>query len=307
MNRTLISWTDFTSSPLRYRDENGKTVWACVHASDGCRFCYAESLALRFRRGQEFEARNMRGLTPYLDAAEMHRLATSPAISGKKVFLNDMTDWLGEWVPDDLVGQMFALMTLRTDVTWQCLTKRAERQRQVVTNLTALFPANRDHIWLGVSAEDQANADARIPLLLQTPAAVRFVSVEPMLGPVDLATWLRVHCVICGAWTTRNAVPVRVEGPKCCGVPVVPRLDWIICGGESGPHYRRMDPQWAADLVEQCVAAGVAVFLKQFGGLRPGGQALLDGVEYHEWPEDTDAVQRPVESKSRRARTESEI
>jgi protein gp37 len=266
VNKTSISWTDYTSSPLRYRNEAGETVWACVHASAGCVNCYAEALALRFGRGQAFEARNMSGLMPYLDAAEMHRLATSKAISGKRVFLNDMTDWLGEWVLDDLIGQMFALMTLRTDVTWQVLTKRAERMCRAVTTLTHLFPANRNHIWLGVSAEDQANADARIPHLLATPAAVRFVSVEPMLGPVDLS-----RIGVLGDHAIRRVTTALRPGG----------LDWVIIGGESGPRFRRMDPQWAANLVEQCVATGVPVWFKQVSGLRPG---LAPPLAPREWP-----------------------
>src|SRR3990167_4006281 len=132
-NLTNISWCDFSSNPIRYRNAAGESVWACVHASDGCRFCYAEQLAHRFDRGSEFTAPHMRGLTPYLDEKEVQTLLTSRKLTGKRVFLEDMSDLFGEWVPDALLDRPFAFMTLRHDVTWQVLTKRAERMQRYMT------------------------------------------------------------------------------------------------------------------------------------------------------------------------------
>ena len=303
MNRTSISWTEYTSSPLRYRDENGRTVWACVHASAGCVNCYAEALAQRFDRGMTFTAPHIQSVTPYLDEKEMQALCTSKAISGKKVFIEDMSDLFGEWVPDALIDQVFAVMALRYDVTFQVLTKRADRVRAYLGApgrddivfeagtgwrmgrfANAIFPL--PNVWIGVSAEDQQNADERIPLLLETPAAVRFVSIEPMIGPVDL------NCIVPAKLRPEYENDPIVELDALSGLwsgideytPGRAHLDWVIIGGESGPHFRHMDPEWARDLVGQCRDAGVAVWFKQMSGLRPGTAPTLDGIEYHEWP-----------------------
>ena len=138
-----------------------------------------------------------------------------------------------------------------------------------------------DRIWLGVTAEDQQRADERIPLLLQTPAAVRFVSCEPLLGPVEFSDVMhRSDCV------------------RALGKPAMKGIDWVIVGGETGAGARPMHPDWARSLRDQCQAAGVAFFFKQTGSAStefPGwghGEKLLDGVEHHEWP--GEQQERPV-------------
>jgi protein gp37 len=137
-------------------------------------------------------------------------------------------------------------------------------------------------VWLGVSAEDQRRADERIPLLLRTPAAVRFVSAEPLLGPLDLSNWLRY------AGCANGGRRCELTGGPACRDGCFP-LDWLIVGGESGPGARPCDLRWIRSLAEQCRAGGVACFVKQLGA-RPVGMAwkIRDrkGGDWDEWTDD---------------------
>jgi len=155
-------------------------------------------------------------------------------------------------------GAIDVLSDLRR-VTFQVLTKRPERMREMIG---AYLEANGgrighmpSNIWLGITAENQARADERIPILLDTPATLRFVSIEPMLGPVSLAT----------EWLDHG-------------------LDWVICGAESGPHRRGFDPGWAEALYNQCAEAGIPFFGKQSGGLHSGEPLYIGGKQVLEWP-----------------------
>jgi protein gp37 len=140
--------------------------------------------------------------------------------------------------------------------------------------MTHGWPPN---LWLGVSAENQARADERIPLLLRVPAAVRFVSVEPMLGPVDLGDWLPGPNVV--EWDEDD------EGSPYYGRYEADTLSWVICGAESGPNRRPFEVEWALDLYEQCREVGVPFFGKQASGLKPGVPLELPGYGVvQEWP-----------------------
>src|SRR5262245_8975140 len=124
MQPTSIQWTDYTSNPIKYRRKSdGKTVWGCVKVSPGCAHCYAEAIALRFDRGKVFNAANMEELEPFTDEDELRTLLTSKKLSGKRVFVGDMTDVFGEWIPDKMLDRLFAVFALRPDVTFQVLTK----------------------------------------------------------------------------------------------------------------------------------------------------------------------------------------
>jgi protein gp37 len=246
----------------------------------------------------------------------------------QRVFVNSMSDLFHESLPDDAIAQVFATMALAERHTFQVLTKRPERMRTILgapyqdhppanfwptvgalcedhaLNVERLSPGAMmgfdawwqgvaaagylPNVWLGVSVEDQATADERIPLLLQTPAAVRFVSYEPALGPVNFRPRL-------GKWICKREH--EHEGaPTCPG-----GLDWVIAGGESGPGARPFDVEWARSTVRQCRAAGVPVFVKQLGafpvyqkevGTAKGGSAVplplrdRKGGDPAEWPED---------------------
>lgn len=215
----------------------------------------------------------------------------------RMIFVNSMGDLFHESIPDGWIDKVFAVMALAPQHTFQVLTKRAERMREYITAtdrrydicqvIDAMIPMRTDasraakdrvaktagdtrmmaglpNVWLGVSCERQQEADERIPHLLQTPAAIRFVSAEPLLGPIQF-----------------HSIPARAEKPSpyydltYSGGPGLfdnqgrrisdHRIDWIIVGGESGPHARPMHPQWARDIRDQCDAADVAFFFKQWG------------------------------------------
>jgi len=200
-------------------------------------------------------------------------------------FVNSMSDLFHEDVPDEWIDRVFAVMALTPQHTYQVLTKRSGRMREYVsglgqssttpdriTQLAFSIGANvrgyrgsgglcgrpLPNVWLGVSAERQQEADERIPDLLATPAAVRFVSAEPLLGPIDFARL--------GDATFRlNAFTGEAEHTLGFKDRTRGRLDWIIVGGESGPNARPMHPDWARSIRDQCAAAGVPFFFKQWG------------------------------------------
>jgi protein gp37 len=230
-----------------------------------------------------------------------------------RIFVNSMSDLFHEAVPNDVIDRVFAVMALAPQHTFLVLTKRAERMRDWVSamnfaRLLAVVPigtwpisyaearAKLDpagsrlaralydarfpelplpNVWLGVSVEDQARADARIPLLLATPAAVRWISAEPQIGPIDLRRWLADACPNC--LRPECAPTLRSDGAEVfskCGrfVMETPRslLDWVVAGGESGPGARPMHPDWARTLRDQCEDAGVPFFFKQWGAWKHG-------------------------------------
>jgi protein gp37 len=264
-----------------------------------------------------------------------------------RIFVNSMSDLFHENVTDEIRDRIFAVMALCPQHTFQVLTKRPERmveyfasgfEREVREAAIAAQAVQINsartgdtvweweglplkNVWLGVSVENQAAADERIPLLLQTPAALRFLSCEPLLGPLDLSLYLEIrHEDEYGerGLQVENIDQSRVapDGGLPMHDPWVSPLDWVICGGESGPGARAMRPEWARGLRDQCQAAGVPFFFKQWGewlpamqdgALRtlPGGAsaevlncsdepvrvgkkaagALLDGVEHKAFPE----------------------
>jgi len=220
----------------------------------------------------------------------------------KRVFVNSMSDLFHEALPDDAIDAVFARMIASPRHTFQILTKRPARMRAYLTSPFRNLGWRRQierlgeykwawlgrvsrnietdvfrHIWLGVSVEDQATTDERVPLLMETPASVRFVSAEPLLGLVDLSRWLggaseAIH---------DHGSPAEVAGYD------PPELDWLICGGESGPYARPMHPYWARALRDQCLAADVPFHFKQWGAWAPPDAFDSRGRSYlpHLFPE----------------------
>lgn len=205
---------------------------------------------------------------------------------GRKIFVCPRADLFHDDVPFEFIDRVFAVMALAKQHTFQVLTKRPERMRDYMLRLgnsaKLLDDAARtlgytfkfqgkymvswpiSNIWLGVSVEDQAAADVRIPLLLDTPAAIRWISAEPLLGPVDISDHL---------WGRANPCEDCPQDADCdCGftprhkVTLEPALHWVVVGGESGLNARPMHPDWARDLRDQCEAAGVPFFMKQLSG-----------------------------------------
>lgn len=257
-NTTGIEWTDATWNP----------VTGCTEVSPGCDHCYAKTFAERFRgtEGHYFEQGFDVQLRP--DKLTLPMTWRKP----KRIFVNSMSDLFHDSVPDSYIGSVFDVMARAEQHTFQILTKRHARMRSLLRkweqegadsvargelhpkygraawrrhDMSWVTPRNwpLPNVWLGVSAENQQWSDIRIPALLDTPAAVRFVSAEPLLGPIDLGRFL------------------EDDAEKYD----VPALDWVIVGGESGRGARPMHPDWARSLRDQCEAAGVPFLFKQWG------------------------------------------
>jgi protein gp37 len=228
MNKTKIEWTDRTWNPST----------GCTKVSPGCKNCYAEALTQRFtnhfKTGFDF--------TLHPDRLDQPQHWRTPS----RIFVNSMSDLFHEDMPLEYLKRIFEVMTACPQHVFQVLTKRHERLVEWAPLLS--WPAN---VWMGVSVETQAYVH-RIDFLRQVPARVRFLSCEPLLGPLDL----------------------NLEG-----------IHWVITGGESGRNFRPVDRQWVLDIRDQCLAAGVAFFHKQWGGLTPKSQGReVDGHTWDEMP-----------------------
>lgn len=257
MGATTIQWTDATWNP----------VTGCTKVSQGCKHCYAERIFARPYPGRAFT--DVRTHEDRLDQPLGWR-------KPRRVFVNSMSDLFHEDVPDEFIDKVWEIMANAPDHTFQILTKRPARMLAWTGGVDAgkwpmwLLPWPLPNVWLGVSVEDQATADERIPFLLKTPAAVRFVSYEPALGPVDFDCY-------------------PVSGCPTNWLDSEPGLDWVIVGGESGPKARPFDVQWARDTIAQCRAAGVPCFVKQLGAnIRDRNDAGF-AAEEETWAEGPDA------------------
>lgn len=230
---SAIEWTEATWNP----------VTGCTKVSAGCKHCYAETFAERWRGvpGHPYEQGfDLRLWPERLDQPQRWRRP-------RLIFVNSMSDLFHERVPDDFIGQVFEAMAEAPHHTFQVLTKRPERALALADALP--WP---EHVWMGVSIEDMRVAN-RADALRAIPAAVRFVSAEPLLGPLD-------------------AMPL--DG-----------INWVIAGGESGPRHRPVDPEWVRSLRDHCADADVAFFFKQWGGRAPKSNGReLDGREWSQMP-----------------------
>lgn len=248
MAETKIEWANKTWNP----------VTGCTKISPGCQNCYAERMSKRLAGRAGYPKDDPFKVTLHPDRLDEPLKWKKPS----RIFVCSMGDLFHYDVPDEYISEVFDVMCQCPDHIFQVLTKRPERMSHFIKSYLGKISG---HIWLGVTAENQEQADKRIPILLQIPAAVRFVSVEPMLGYVALS-----H-VEFDRWTTMNVL----EG---CGITTRPgamgqcipncgceKLNWVICGGESGPGARPMHPDWARSLRDQCKVAGVPFFFKQWG------------------------------------------
>ncbi|MDP9351273.1 MAG: phage Gp37/Gp68 family protein [Chloroflexota bacterium] len=291
MADTTIEWASKVWNP----------TLGCTRVSEGCTHCYAMHFARRFDKpGRAFEGltKSTSHGTDWSGKIRLRPEKLREPFSWKqpeRVFVDSMSDLFHHKVDEKFIAKVFAIMALAPQHSFQVLTKRPDRMRDLLADEDFQFhvgwfesAAQREfglsggptpwplpNLWLGVSVEDQAAADKRIPDLLETPAAIRFLSCEPLLGPVDLSPWLDT---VCG-----HPCPEYLNGEDCaCTVGSLPRLDWVIVGGESGAKARPMHPDWARALRDQCQEAGVAYFFKQWGAHAPmnGGSRppiYLDG------------------------------
>jgi protein gp37 len=303
--KSNIEWTEQTWNP----------VVGCSIVSPGCTNCYAMKMAARIQKMNRTGGHG----SGYVN----HYDGTTKVVNGKPIwtgklalardalfleplrrkkptvyFVNSMGDLFHEDCPDDWISRVFGVMAQAPQHTFQVLTKRAKRMRDYCNTIQKYGRIEfLPNVWLGVSTERQQEADERIPELLQTPAAVRFISAEPLLGAIDLRPWLSEgsgceHCdddrgpgggPLCHSdripreqqCPERLAIFEHDEGPVDeDGAPawITPRrinLDWVIVGGESGPGSRPMHPEWARSLRDQCLAADVSFFFKQWGTWGP--------------------------------------
>lgn len=285
-DKTGIQWTDSTWNP----------VTGCTEVSPGCDHCYAKTLAERFRgtpghyfeRGFDVQLREDKLVLPLKWRKPRH------------IFVNSMSDLFHDGVPDEYIARVFEVMALAPHHTFQVLTKRHARMRSLVSRglLDMIDDPDGDvrvkvprwplpNVWLGVSAEDQHWADIRIPALLDTPAAVRFVSAEPLLGPIDLRQAFR-------KWTPPEGHPEWQEHNLGAELKANQVLHWLIVGGESGPKDRATQVDWVRSLRDQCQAGGIPFFFKQWGETVPLGQ-MTDEAR-RRWDDEHGADCYPEES-----------
>lgn len=281
-DKTGIEWTDATWNP----------VTGCAKVSQGCKHCYAERdwarLSAPRPKPNIYTGRNFTDVRCHLERLDQPLQWRRP----RRIFVNSMSDLFHDDVPDQFIADVFGIMAAARQHTFQVLTKRPQRMRDLLlAGCMSRFEADAEetaaiytdewplqwplpNVWLGVSVEDQATADERIPLLLQTPAAVRWISAEPLLGPVDLRFGdplgedddSSVGCYPC--WWRDAGRHEHYIGEGCGR-----GIDWVVAGGESGPKARPMHPAWVRSLRDQCAVAGVRFLFKQWGEYGP---AVLD-------------------------------
>ena len=294
-DKSAIEWTDSSWNP----------IVGCSIFSPGCARCYAMRMAARLERinptghyaGTTKSSKAGAVWTGKVALAPDHIL-TQPLRWKKprRIFVNSMGDLFHESIPDKWIDRVFAVMALCPRYTFQVLTKRAERMQTFLSDVSArdrqieyvaefggVYQQCVDHelplpnVWLGVSAERQREADERIPHLLNTPAAVRFVSCEPLLGPIDLKHLAAPRVIGVRSYDEYLDALLGERcsvDTGCMTKDDEPWLDWVIVGGESGPGARPMYPDWARSLRDQCDAADVPFFFKQWGEYLPIGQSL---------------------------------
>ncbi|MFD0366309.1 DUF5131 family protein [Nocardia sp. GCM10030253] len=280
---TGIEWTETTWNP----------VTGCDRISAGCDNCYALAMAKRLKAmGSDKYQRDgdPRTSGPGF-AVTMHRGALEIPLrwrAPRLVFVNSMSDLFHAKVSEEFVRAVLDVVRATPQHTYQVLTKRPSRARRL-TERGLEFPPN---LWLGTSVENGATTH-RITDLLATPATVRFLSCEPLLGPLDLDRFLFPSACPagCGCRWPDDADRFECGCPERCNQQrPTPAIDWVIVGGESGPNARPMQPDWVRDLRDQCVEAGTAFFFKQWGGRTPKSAGReLDGQIWNQFPRNRSA------------------
>lgn len=309
MKDTAIEWTDHTWSPWR----------GCTKVSAGCANCYAEGLAKRFGPGwggwgkgaKRVPAKDWNEPVRWNKDEPVRWNNAAPSRWEHATFRSPMVfpslcDWLDEEVPVDLLARFLSLIHDTPHLTWQLLTKRPEawRSRMIDARISTLNKdvfrwlgdwidgASPTNVWVGTSVEVQIRAEERIPALWQIPAHLRFLSIEPMLGPIDL---------------TRQIYPISPDGRPCwpTSEAMLFGIYWVIVGGESGPGARPCNVDWVRSVVRQCAAVAVPCFVKQLGSRPvlnehprpPLGDGFKTkhpkGGDPEEWPEDLRVRQMP--------------
>lgn len=292
-------------SKIEWTDATWNVVIGCDKVSPGCDHCYAIRTAHRFQEhpnpavAAAYAGTEAGGdWTGRVNLVESRLDLPLRWKRPRRIFVNAQSDLFHDQVPDEFIAQVWAVMALAHQHTFQILTKRHGRMRSLLNSdrfadlfAEALYtiehplgeepaepvgsaPGPLPNVWLGVSVEDQKRADLRIPALLDTPAAVRWISAEPLLGPVDIINSLG------DSWLTG--------------------IDWIVAGGESGPGSRPMHPDWARSLRDQSEVAGVPFLFKQWGSHRPSavGSIVRGGVRFPMVPASKRAAGRELDGRT---------
>jgi protein gp37 len=237
-SNSKIEWTDATWNPIR----------GCTKISPGCKHCYAEAFAERFRGVKNH---------PYEQGFDLRLVPEklSEPFTWKKprmVFVNSMSDLFQDGVPDEFIVRVGKVMAMTNWHTYQILTKRSRRMSQLLTGCLK-FASELQHVWWGVSVEDRVYGVPRIDDLREAPATTRFLSIEPLLEDLGQINLKGIH--------------------------------WVIVGGESGPKARPMKREWVISIMDQCKKARVPFFFKQWGGVRKSQTGrLLNGQTFDEMP-----------------------
>lgn len=315
MADTSIQWTDKSWNPIRgcsIVSEGCRSCYAMrqAHRFSGKGKAY-EGLTVLGKHGPRWSGRAV-FVPEMLDAPLRWKRP-------RRVFVNSMSDLFHEDVTVEQIAAVLGVMSLACHHTYQVLTKRPERMLAIMSQLTLddcinatlddvppltraqsrairdalppgspfAHPSNGElwplpNVWLGTSCEDQQRADERVPLLMECPAAIRFVSAEPLLGPINLRPWLGTEC------THEDAhVEPDTNAVICRACDEADQLDWVIVGGESGPGARPCQVQWIRSIVQQCAGAGVSCFNKQLGArpIAPAGEEQTAWGQYVRWNE----------------------
>jgi protein gp37 len=243
-NKSKIEWTDVTWNP----------VTGCTPVSAGCHNCYAKSMSARLKAMGSYKYRNEFEITTHEEELEKPMLWQKP----RKIFVCSMSDLFHEDIDEEFIKEVFIVMQNNPQHTYLLLTKRPQNMlnalRWMHHSSPSIPPESIPHVWLGVTAENQKSANKRIPLLLKAPAAVRFVSFEPLLEEIELEE----------EWMCRQS-----------------KIDWMIVGGETGPGARIMDPDWAGELMIASFSYGIPFFMKQMSNRDPIPEELM----IREYPE----------------------
>lgn len=255
MAKTKIEWADRVWNP----------VTGCTKISPGCANCYAERMSHRFGEKWGLPKNDPFKVTLHSERLEQPLRWTKPS----RVFVCSMSDLFHDDVPFEFVHEIWDVMKACSQHTFLVLTKRPQKMKEVLERIYSLqrfgwAKGFWNHVWLGVTAENQEQADKRIQILLQIPAVKRFVSVEPMLGSVrlDRLGQDKSYCIdaLSGRFESNDPISLNPEP-----IQEISKLDWVICGGESGPGARPMHPDWVYSLRDQCQSSNTSFMFKQFG------------------------------------------
>jgi len=261
MSKTKIDWCDEVWNP----------VTGCSKVSEGCQNCYAEKMGLyKYRNGFKVECHD-------------EELSRKFSGKGKRIFVNSMSDLFHDDVYPSFLLRVLAVIRSNPQHTFIVLTKRAKDLyflNYIAKSSDVEYQA-LPNLWLGVSVENQSAADERIPLLLQTPATLRFVSVEPMLEGINLSKYMFSSKPVTGSLFNN---PITTSVREIAEISGLASLDWVICGGESGTNARPLHPDWVRSLRDQCASARLPFFFKQWGQWEPFYDRDVDDPDWRNIP-----------------------